>query len=87
MSALTARLMNVALDLATAEPVMEGVRHVTAWRARLRKAARDVVHVRLEQLGVATRVDLALVEAELARASLAAEDLAAALHALEKKLP
>jgi hypothetical protein len=61
---------------------MEGVRRVNAWRGRARKAIRDVTQARLEQLGVATRVDLARVEDEIARTGEATRRLAEVLERL-----
>jgi signal transduction histidine kinase len=84
---LTHRLLNAVMTVVTLEPVMEGVRHVNALRAQAGQAARGRVQVRLEQLGVATRVDLASLEDELAHASRAARALAEALTALERRLP
>ena len=82
MSALTTKLLNLALDVATLEPVMEGVRHANAWRGRARKAIRDASQARLEHLGLATRVDLARIEDEIARTGEAVRALTEALERL-----
>lgn len=80
---LTTRLLNRLLDVGTAEPAVRLQHAVSRARAQARARLHDAAVMRLEQLGVATRLDLAGVEAELTHLTDAAARLEAAVRALE----
>lgn len=79
----TTAVLNRVLDVATAEPVVRLQHALSRARASTRARLHDATVLRLEQLGVATRLDLAGVEAELSHLTDAAARLEAAVAALE----
>ncbi|MCB9522835.1 MAG: hypothetical protein H6702_05560 [Myxococcales bacterium] len=80
---LKTRALNRLIDVGTAEPVVRLQHAISKARAQARARFHDLAVLRLEQLGVATRIDLAGVEDELAHLTDAAARLEAAVRALE----
>ncbi len=83
---LRTRWLNRALDVTTAQPVVRAVHGLRRLRAQARARAHDVAVTRLEQVGVATRIDLAGVEAELGALVDVTQRLTDAVAALEATL-
>lgn len=79
-------LLNRVLDVARAEPVVAGVHQLTARLARLTAALRARSLAAVESTGLASRADLADLNAELAALTDATDRLVAAVHRLEARL-
>jgi ubiquinone biosynthesis protein UbiJ len=80
------RLLNRGLDVLAAPPVVDAVHRGLDRLARLRAAGLGRLSVTLEEAGLPSRVDLALVAAELSAATAAVEHLTATVERLERAL-